>query len=159
MSFWKRNSTREATDKANWSLFFWTHDWRPVQFTLVVDNFWVKYVGEEHAIHLKNTIEENCTVTTEWDGQRYIGITLDWDYKIIQVHISMPNYVTKSLKQFKHKFQKNKYRPYPSAPIIYGSKNKYATPLSTAPFLEKKGKKFIHQVCEKIPITCQSSGQ
>ena len=46
----------------------WTHYWRPVQFNLVVDNFGVKYVGEEHAIHLKNTIEENYTVTTEWDG-------------------------------------------------------------------------------------------
>ena len=38
---------------------FWTHNWRPVQFTLVVDNFGGKYVGKEHAIHLKNTIEEN----------------------------------------------------------------------------------------------------
>ena len=38
---------------------FWTQDWRPVQFTLVVDNFGVKYVGEEHALHLKHTIEEN----------------------------------------------------------------------------------------------------
>ena len=36
---------------------FWTHNWRPMQFTLVVDDFGVKYVGEEHAIHLKNTIE------------------------------------------------------------------------------------------------------
>ena len=36
---------------------FWTQDWRPVQFTLVVENFGVKYVGEEHAIHLKQTIE------------------------------------------------------------------------------------------------------
>ena len=60
-------------------LGFWTQNWRPVQFTLVVDNFGVKYVGEDHAIHLKNTIEENYIVTTEWDGQRYIGITLDWD--------------------------------------------------------------------------------
>ena len=39
----------------------WTHDWRPVQFTLVINNFGVKYVGEEHAIHLKKTIEENYT--------------------------------------------------------------------------------------------------
>ena len=58
-SFWKRDSTREATNKVNWSPGFWTHDWRPVQFTLVVDDFGVKYVGEEHAIHLKNTIKEN----------------------------------------------------------------------------------------------------
>ena len=62
-------------------LGFWTHDWRPFQFTIFVHGFGVKYVGEEHAIYLKNTIEENYTVTTEWDGRRYIGITLDWDYK------------------------------------------------------------------------------
>ena len=37
----------------------WTHDCRPVQFTLVVDKFGVKYVGDEHEIHLRNTIEEN----------------------------------------------------------------------------------------------------
>ena len=35
----------------------WKHDWRPIQFTLVVDDFGVKYVGEEHALHLKQTLE------------------------------------------------------------------------------------------------------
>ena len=44
---------------------FLTHDWRPVQFTLVVDDFGVKYVVEEHATRLKKTIEENYTVTIE----------------------------------------------------------------------------------------------
>jgi hypothetical protein len=37
----------------------WSHKWCPVQFTLVVDNFGVKYAGEEHALHLKQTLEEN----------------------------------------------------------------------------------------------------
>ena len=138
---------------------FWTHDRRLVQFTLVVNDFGVKYVGEEHTIHLKNTIEENYTITTECDGQRYIGITLDWDYKRRQVHLSIPNYVTKALKQFKHKLQKRQHQPYPSAPIIYGSKKQYATPTSTAPFLDNKGKKFIQQVCGNIFIPWQSSGQ
>ena len=64
---------------------FRTHDWIPVLFTLVVDDFGVKYAGEEHALHLKHTIEENYTVTSEWYGRQYIGITLDWDYKRIQV--------------------------------------------------------------------------
>jgi hypothetical protein len=31
----------------------WMHDTRPIQFTLVVDNFGVKYVGEEHVHHLQ----------------------------------------------------------------------------------------------------------
>ena len=55
----------------------WKNDWRPMQFTLVLDNFGVKYVGEKHALHLKQTLEENYKVTTEWDGTRYIGIALD----------------------------------------------------------------------------------
>lgn len=59
----------------------WKHEWRPVQFTLVVDDFGVKYVGEEHALHLKEALEQDYTVTTEWEGRRYIGITLDWDYE------------------------------------------------------------------------------
>ena len=30
----------------------WTHEWRPICFTLVVENFGVKYVGKDHADHL-----------------------------------------------------------------------------------------------------------
>ena len=86
----------------------WKHKWRPVQFNLVVDDFGVKYGGEIHALHLKHTLEENYTVTIEWDGKRYIGITLDWDYTRRQVHLFMPGYVGKALKQFDHKLQKNR---------------------------------------------------
>ena len=128
----------------------WKHKWRPVQFTLVVDDFGVKYVGKEHALHLKQTLEENYTVTTEWDGRRYIGITLDWDYKRRQVHMSMPGYVKKALKQFNHTPGKKQHQPYPSARINYGAKKQYATQASTAPLLDKKGKKFIQQVCGKF---------
>ena len=39
--------------------------WSPVQFVLVVDGFGVKDVGKENALHLKNTLEENYTVTEE----------------------------------------------------------------------------------------------
>ena len=55
----------------------WRDDWRLVQFALLVDTFGVKCVGEEHASHLKRTIEYNYIVTTEWNGKQYIGITLD----------------------------------------------------------------------------------
>ena len=30
----------------------WTHEWRPICFTLVVEKFEVKYVGKNHAYHL-----------------------------------------------------------------------------------------------------------
>ena len=57
----------------------WKHDIRPIQFTLLVDNFGVKYVGGEHDQHLKNTLEEHYKLTCDWTGTRYIGITLDWE--------------------------------------------------------------------------------
>jgi hypothetical protein len=34
----------------------WLHKTRPVSFTLVVDNFAVKYVGKQHAEHLRNAL-------------------------------------------------------------------------------------------------------
>ena len=73
-----------------------------MQFTLVVDDSGVQYVGKEHALHLKQTLEHHYKVTTKWDERRYIGITLDVDYKQQQVHLSMPGYIAKALKQFKH---------------------------------------------------------
>ena len=30
----------------------WRHKWRPIMFTLVVDNFGVQYTGDQHAQHL-----------------------------------------------------------------------------------------------------------
>lgn len=66
----------------------WSHKWRPIQFTLVVDDFGVKYVGEEHAKHLKRTLESHYKITTDWTGERYIGINLLWDYKRRRVHLS-----------------------------------------------------------------------
>jgi hypothetical protein len=34
------------------------HEWRPITFSLVVNDFGVKYVGEEHAQHLLQTIQK-----------------------------------------------------------------------------------------------------
>ena len=62
----------------------------------------------------------------------------------------MPGYVTKALKLFQHKLRKRQNAPYPMTTIKYGAKQQYATQESTAPPLEKKGKKFIQQVCGKI---------
>jgi hypothetical protein len=59
----------------------WRHDTRPILFTLVVDNFGVKYVGEQHAMHLKKVLELHYKLICNWMGTPYIEITLDWDYK------------------------------------------------------------------------------
>eukprot|EP00804_Cyclotella_cryptica_P018668 CCRYP_007187-RC/>CCRYP_007187-RC protein AED:0.39 eAED:0.39 QI:0/0/0/1/0/0/2/0/276 len=74
---------------------FWTHDWRPICFALCVDDFGVKYVGKVHAKHLINTLTGHYDISTDWDGRRYIGLTLQWDYRNRTVRLSMPGYCEK----------------------------------------------------------------
>jgi hypothetical protein len=58
---------------------YWKHEWRPISFTLVIDNFGVKYIGKERAMHLIKTLKECYEVEEDWEGRRYVGITMDWD--------------------------------------------------------------------------------
>ncbi len=140
----------------------WKYDTRLIQFTLVVNDFRVKYVGNEHALHLKHVLKESYQLTCDWDGCQYIGITLDWDYQQWRVHLSMPGYVKKALKLFQHQLMFTQDAPYPSVPIQYGAKQLYATQESTAPPLNANNKKFIQQVCSKFlflgrPSQCNRS--
>ena len=107
----------------------WKHDWRPIQFTLVVDDFGVKYVGEEHAKHLEHAIKQSgYRLKSDWTGSKYIGITLDWDYAQREVHLSMPGYNAKGLKRFGHEAPARRQdSPHEHAPIKYGATVQYAT--------------------------------
>ena len=53
----------------------WRHITRPVQFTLVVDNFGVKFTGKEHTDHLVSDLNNNYRISTNWNGGLYCGIT------------------------------------------------------------------------------------
>jgi hypothetical protein len=48
-----------------------THDTRPITFLLVVDDFGIKFVGPEHAEHLKASIEEHYQISCDWIGSAY----------------------------------------------------------------------------------------
>ena len=91
-------------------------------------------------------LEEHYTLTCSWTGTHYIGIMLDWNYTKCQVHLSMPKYMTKTLKQFQHIVQKHQYAPDPCIPIQYGAKKQYAMQELKAPLLDDKAKRFIQQV-------------
>ena len=55
----------------------WKHDWRPVWFSLIVDDFGIKYVGKEHAKHLLTVLQNDYTIEIDWKGSLYYGISLD----------------------------------------------------------------------------------
>ena len=55
------------------------HMTRPIVFTLVVDDFSVKYVGKKHAKHLANTFKMHYPLSEDWKGTLYCGIELNWN--------------------------------------------------------------------------------
>ena len=57
----------------------WKRDTRPISFSLLVDNFGVKYVGEENAQHLLDTVQKYYKCSCDWEGEHYCGITIKWD--------------------------------------------------------------------------------
>ena len=68
----------------------------------MVDDFGVKYVGKQHADHLCDSIRENYSITEDWAGELYCGITLKWDYVNRTVNLSMPGYIAAALHKFQH---------------------------------------------------------
>ena len=44
--------------QSNMTPGLWTHDTRPISFSLVVDDFGVKYIREEHSQHLLDTVQK-----------------------------------------------------------------------------------------------------
>eukprot|EP00804_Cyclotella_cryptica_P019754 CCRYP_009659-RA/>CCRYP_009659-RA protein AED:0.47 eAED:0.47 QI:0/0/0/1/0/0/2/0/136 len=99
------------------------HISRPIQFTLVVHNFGIKYIGQEHLNHLLQSIRKHYDVKVDLTGSLYCGITLHWDYNNKHLDISMPGYVNKQLTKYNHLRPKKTSRntPWEPYPIKYGS--------------------------------------
>jgi hypothetical protein len=57
----------------------WLHKTQPLSFSLVVDDFAVKYVGKQHADHIQSALLETYEFTTDWSATVYSCMTLKWD--------------------------------------------------------------------------------
>ena len=123
----------------------WRNLWRTISFTLVVDEFRIGYVGQDHRDHLMSSLNmyyEN--ITTDWEGKLYCGITMKWNYTQRYVDISMPGYVKEALQKFGHKTpKKTQHQPYPAPERTYGADAHKMKPLDTSPALPTERVKLI----------------
>jgi len=124
-----------------------THESRPISFTLVVDDFGVKYVGKEHAEHLRDVIASKYKMTTDWSGELYLGIQLKWDYDKRTVDLSMPTYISKCLQRFDHPTPKSpQHSPHAWTKPQYGAVTQLTAPFDDSPPLTKEGTNRIQQI-------------
>ena len=116
----------------------WRHESRPTTFTLVVDNFGIKYFKKSDADHLLTSLGKKYYLTIDWTGMSYPGLTIDWRYNEGFVNISMPNYVPKDLAKFNHCPPKlPQHAPHPWSTTVYYQKLQYETKDLSTP-LDKK---------------------
>ena len=78
------------------------HESRPINFSLVVDYFGVLYSSKADAKHLEAALTAHYTITTNWTGDKYIGIDLKWNYEKRELITYMKGYVKRALQEFKH---------------------------------------------------------
>jgi hypothetical protein len=129
----------------------WRHESCPLTFTLVVDDFGIKFVNKNDVDHLISSIKKTYTLTKDWTGNLYCRITLVWDYVQCTVDISMPGYIKKKLQEYKHirhkKMQTCLYSPKPKR---FGMEAQAPLPPDALPRLDAKGIKQVKQIVGSI---------
>jgi hypothetical protein len=100
----------------------------------VTRHFGVKYVGKEHTQHLIDALETEYTVSKDWTGGLYCGITLKWDYENKHVYLSMHGYIKDALHKYHHPMPNHpQYAPHNWNVPAYGQRIQYAPLLDTSP--------------------------
>jgi len=126
----------------------WLHKTRPISFTLIVDDFGIKYVDKADADHLFNALKQKYDVTTDWETtQHYGGLQLKWDYAKRTCDISIPGYVKRALQRFMHpEPRRREAAPYPCPQRQYGARVQLTDPPDATPALNLKDKKQVREV-------------
>ena len=114
----------------------WTHTTRDITFTLVVNDFGIKYTNIADLHHLQNTLRQQYAITIDKTVSLYCGLTLEWNYIKRYVDVFMPWYVCKSLIRFGHTDpSKPQHSLHPWEEPAYGVKVKYAIMDPNTPLL------------------------
>ena len=125
----------------------WKHIACPISFTLVVDDFSIKYISREHVDHLLEVLKKHYKLAEDRKGELYCGIKLKWDYVNQHVGISMPGYVQKPVDRHRHPLPTEpQHAPHPIPPRTYGAESQKPHPTDESPTLDEHGIKRIQQI-------------
>ena len=76
------------------------HESRALTMSIVVDDFGVLYLQERDVLWLLEVLRTKYELKVDWSGEKYIGITLQWNYVARTCRMSMPDYVRKGVSRF-----------------------------------------------------------
>jgi len=117
------------------------HDTRNIMFTLVVDDFGVKYSNLVDFEFLADILRKRYTMTTTSQATQYLGMTISRNRLLRTITLSMPAYVSRALKRFNvSPPSRPVHNPMVYLPPVYGSTTpQLAPPPDHSPSLDKAG--------------------
>jgi hypothetical protein len=117
------------------------------QFSLIVDDVGVEYVGIEHFNFLLDILKKYHGVQFNMAGDKLAGIPITWDYPNKHCRISMPGYIDNLLIKFKHpRPSKPRLLPHACLPIAYGAKTQFAPDDDASALLSEIRKRRIQEI-------------
>ena len=124
---------------------FWKHIYKPISWTLIVDDFGFKYTDKKHIDEFLKIMAKWYVVKMDWDGTSFGGITLKWNYTGERwVELSLPGYIKKLLIRFKHPRPKQPQdSPHPAPPTKFTRVTPAPPPHDEATRLDEKGVRRI----------------
>merc|ERR1711884_368599 len=122
-----------------------THETRDISFTLVVDDFGIKWTQKEDLDHLISILEKKYEMKVNMDSKQYVGIDLQWDYTNRTLACSMDEYIETALQELQHTAPKQHFKgPSKSVPPQYGAPIQYVEEDTSTPLSPEKIK-YIHR--------------
>ena len=115
---------------------------------MIEDDFGIKYVGNQHTLHLLKILEQNYEITADWEGKKFVGIYLAWNYDKKHAKrtcpISMNGYIDKVLMKYGHsRPSKAQLSRHKHCEMTYGTKDQLTPEEYKSPPLDKEVTKRI----------------
>ena len=119
------------------------HDSNGVTFSLVVDDFGVKYTERAGAQHLIDTLL-GCgyELSIDWDGAKYLGLTIEFASDRQSIAISLPGYIDKVLKQHAPYINTGTASPAVYTSPSYGARQQLVSSDSSAPLCKSEASRL-----------------
>ena len=118
-------------------------------FTLIVDDFGIKYTSQAAIDHLIAVLRELYVIKINWTGDLYIGFTIKFHRDKRKVHLSMPDKIPKLLERFGKHITKGADSPAIYTPPTYGNPHQSPTSDNT-PLLSDSAAKDVQGVVGSV---------
>ena len=128
------------------------HTTDDIEFSLITDDFLVRYGNKQSADKLLKIMSEKYPMTHDWSCVKYAGLNIKLNYdKNRSVTISMDGYIEAILKRFKIVTTHNVYSPEFYTQINYASKESQLTKvIDESPICTDAEKTLIQQIAGSI---------